>query len=569
MKKLAIVIAIVGTGCGIVKVQGLPGSHTTSAASGTANEPAPSADSGANSSASAQPVQAPGERITLDPGFSPNPHRASFVGKTELPLDRSFGVDTKMCDGYVASTAAMVIDAPRGFAHLKISAEGSDILFIKMPGGKYFCQEVNTIPSRPVVDANDWPAGSYEVYVGSSSNGRDIRYSLTIEDGESPVTLPWLAMERPSVSLSGAPRSIFMASHHIDEQAALARHPDHGPRCGDSPYYPESPDLEIKVEKRSTFTLGVRAGATGSMALMGPMTPDGRDIPERCLASWDEKLTLEPGTYYARLGMRKEDRPTVVHYFVRPVEESGAASTLAKEVPEDLAIWERVLLYHMPFLSMKAIRESDELRRELFMTAPKSLFVTVKSDLDENVAKADVTVSSYSGGEKFLDTTPFAFPREGELLLHIDGRGTVLAADGSLFQVRMSDLGPVTSASVPSTARNPQLYFQHALLMAGDDDAGDLQARKKRYEQLEACQKKVWKASSGKLDRLYDYPNLNRDKIARVESDIRGKAYTTCGEAKLAKQDEALWASLEKRRSARRAHSLQEISKRVSVLFGH
>ena len=586
MSKLVPIVAAlaVAGGCGLVKVKGLPGggakkaeptntSQNTSSSPTTSGDRQASAPTTSDTNAPEKKAAPPptGARVELKPGFSPNPKLVEISGTSTISAVRDLGIKDD-CSGYLGASP-VVIDAPNGFKRLSIKTRGHiDLILVMAADGKYFCDKPSTTSTVPTIVASDLPAGQYKVYIGDSSRNRELAAKVRFEDLAAPATLAWLEDARPTIRLSGNPAALELRQRRYTKAIIESRAEKHGPRfCNSSSgmRYAESPDLEIDVSKRSTFVLGVRAAASVQIALVGPMTADNRDMTQKCVRS-DAKMTLEPGRYFVRLGVKRDHWPTFANYYFKPVDaEQPVLTNFDGASAKPLQVAERALPHHYPFLTNGEVFKNDKIRRQLFLDVGPELMVSTRVDLDKHTAKADVIIGSYSGSDKFIDPdAALEYPPANEPLLLLGG-DKVLAADGSIYAVKFKDLQPAEASSelvVPSKVRNPQLFFQHAVKMAGDDDAKRIAKRDARWDRYAKCKKRTWDRVEPRLNRLRDYPYANRGKISRLIAKTKGKVYKSCKKKKLDASERVVWKELEVSRTARRTAALEEIRQRLVAL---
>lgn len=122
------------------------------------------------------------ESFTLSPGFLPDP--ATGSGTSGGPVDASQHGSTPNgpCVGQIDSSADHVMTLTAAFNYLRITAmsDGDVSLVVKMPDGSFRCND-DTIGLNPVVEATSWPAGRYEIYVGTVMGG-NVPYQLSITE---------------------------------------------------------------------------------------------------------------------------------------------------------------------------------------------------------------------------------------------------------------------------------------------------------------------------------------------------------------------------------------------------
>jgi hypothetical protein len=120
-----------------------------------------------------------GGAINLAPGFTPDPH--TVTGRSGGTVDTSsFGDSpTGPCRGRIATTPNHVLTASGSFSYLRVGVQSNvdTTLVIEGPGGVRWCQD-DTDGFNPAI-GRDFPAGTYNIYVGSYSTDGDYTLSVT------------------------------------------------------------------------------------------------------------------------------------------------------------------------------------------------------------------------------------------------------------------------------------------------------------------------------------------------------------------------------------------------------
>ena len=561
-------------GCGTIEVKGaenIPGLNKKKS-----NERAQKSTPGDTKQKNEEPAKTKTEKTSLSADFSPNPKRfGTYRAKGSVSLS-DLGIKNRSCDhGYVAHKPSLVVELPKSYKRMKVTSTGGDLIYIKRPDGKFHCVKTHRIGKVPSVLAKDFPKGKYKIFVGTRGPRDVAKFDVVFEDMKRAKSLDWLDAKVPSVALNGRVDGLQFFSRGFTASENESRRERYGnSRCGRSMSlrYTKKPDLRIEVKKRTTFVLGLRSHFQGYATLLGPLPEDNRNIPQQCVSS-SKQMTLEPGTYFVRMGYEKGTNAGFVNYFMHgPDREELPETAMFDDIPRGLQIKQRQVTNHFPFLDGEKIQENDALRKELFMKAPKQLFVATKLGLDKHTAEADVVHFSYGSRDEFRTEEPsFEYPKKNEPLLMLNYSGKVLAADGSIYDVQVKDLVPIEKASsiqLPRKVRNPQLYFDHALKMAAESDQELLQRRKRRYKRFNNCADKYWDRVNPRLKRLNDYPRVNKHKIARIRRETEAKAKRNCGWSNIKKKDETVvWKTLIENRTERRQEALEEITERLNKIL--
>ncbi len=123
--------------------------------------------------------------ITLATGFTPDPHVASgtsgagATGRDASTLDGS-------CRGQIDSTPDHLFVATTAMGNLRIMANSASdtTLVVRKPDGTYACNDDGD-GLNPIVAIQGAPAGTYQVFVGSYTEGENAPYKLGISELDS------------------------------------------------------------------------------------------------------------------------------------------------------------------------------------------------------------------------------------------------------------------------------------------------------------------------------------------------------------------------------------------------
>jgi SAM-dependent methyltransferase len=112
--------------------------------------------------------------VKLNKSFSPDPHTTQGTSGGGIQAS-SFHAD---CSGWVASTPDHLLELPETLDFLKIFAQssGNTTLVIKMPDGKYRCND-DTYEHNPALHGS-WEQGTYKIWLGSFKQGEMHSYKL-------------------------------------------------------------------------------------------------------------------------------------------------------------------------------------------------------------------------------------------------------------------------------------------------------------------------------------------------------------------------------------------------------
>ncbi|MBA2661085.1 MAG: hypothetical protein H0U74_02225 [Bradymonadaceae bacterium] len=514
-------------------------------------------------------------RVQSDVELAANPaHFGQFKGRTDLLLRRDYGINRNTCDGYIARRPAMVVDAPNGYEHLKITAHGDvDVLFVEFSNREYLCTIRRPGGQDPAIETRNWPKGPYRIYVGHREQLKEIDYSLTFENLSKPITVDWLDASLPTITIdSDMSKPSFVPVNLAGEPNADrdAQHGDHSCASHSGPMkYLLTPDVRLDVRQQAVVTLGIRANAPAMMTLIGPVPSDRRNIPVQCLPSWNESLDLAPGTYFVRVGVDPDKAPSTLNFFAHGAAAGLDPLATFPNVPEGRPVAERMLTLHYPFLKTNDLLTDDRIRQQLFVNAPSSLYVVARENLGSN-SPATVFLGSPVPGDHILDDgRAFEFPVKDELLLMLNEENLVLAADGSLFVIDSKHLKPAQQAdaiALPPAARNSQSYFRHAMTLAGTDDQGRIEQHAQRHDRYKQCADGIMVRIQPQIETLNKDAAANRDQIERITTEAEQRAQRNCGLVRLEEEDRRMWRQLEDSRTRRRTDALQQVRARLADL---
>lgn len=130
--------------------------------------------------------------LAISPGFSPDPWRVSFVSGGAREAASQFGTDMRgnRCQGSVATTPDHQMTLNDSFSYLQLwtHADGDTTLIVDGPGKFLLCDDDGGRGLNEHIEYTNWPAGDYQIYVGSYSDDY-LNYQLSISE---------LASEGPS-----------------------------------------------------------------------------------------------------------------------------------------------------------------------------------------------------------------------------------------------------------------------------------------------------------------------------------------------------------------------------------
>ncbi len=501
------------------------------------------------------PEYVPGA-LRVDPAtdLAANPATfGKFKGRATRQLKSFYNLDNLKCTGFLEPKPALVFNEPGTTDSFKITAHGEiDVLFVEFSDRETLCQRRLEDGQDPVIELPDTRGRAYKVYGGRFKKRAPTDFALTFENLGAPLNVNWLDADVPTLTVDSdltPPRLLEINVLNAPETTRSAAHGNDS--CSKTPgqfTYELVPEIRVDIQQHAAITMGVRSQTPVHMTLVGPIPDDRRNIPMRCLPSTTETIELDAGTYYIRLGLPKDAANTDVNFFVHGAAAAIDPLTHFENTPANLPVSARPLSQHYPFLNANVLLTNDSLGYQIFSTAPPSLYVVAAEDILANQS-ASVFYGEARADDKLLDDgrSP-EFPKKDELLLRLNADNVVLAADGSLFIIPENLLKPAEQADVitlPTTTRNTQTYFRHALLLADDSDQGRLEQYTQRQERYQQC---VTKTASDK--HTPDSEHVTK----------------TCGLARLTAENERMWRQLEDTRTLRRDDALKNIRARLADL---
>jgi hypothetical protein len=119
--------------------------------------------------------------IDLTPGFVPDPH----VARGTSGGAQNASTMSNRCRGWISRTPDHILVTRRDFDFLRIFAEaaGDTTLVIQNARGHVLCDD-DTYGRNPSIEG-DFPAGAYRVWIGSYSQGENVRYELKLTELQS------------------------------------------------------------------------------------------------------------------------------------------------------------------------------------------------------------------------------------------------------------------------------------------------------------------------------------------------------------------------------------------------
>jgi hypothetical protein len=276
---------------------------------------------------------------------------------------------------------------------------------------------------------------------------------------------------------------------------------------------------------------------------------------------------LEAGLYVVRAVGSSKSAPAPAHVLVSVKESVRAPLALGAPVPAEVPFEQRDLRNWFPQLAFEDVSDSDEYRQELFLAAPRALFVFPKLDLDGATARFDARIREPPGAAAPVD--PIDYPKKDEPVLRLGAQ--VLAADGNLYQVAWNELAAAPSGPppLPTTPRNPRVGFEFMMKVAPKSDQPAIAAYQRVEGRHADCLFQSQKRTDHEIAVLRNAPpSVRREReMARLEDEGARNVRAHCDATEVDRAKAALAAALTKSRTARRASALGPVRKRLQQLF--
>lgn len=491
------------------------------------------------------------------------------------------------CIGHISQEPVAVVEIPKGSSgDILITANNLYLLLVVSESGQFWCSNSGRV--RP----GNWPGGKARIFVGprprTGSSPKHYKFSLAVQDLSRPLNLGW--KDVPNTVLDGVPDK-----HVILSDVIKSYRDDYGFKlhnCGGRTASMPSRMIEIRRPITDLSIMVTGSDKKTSAALVGPFSKDMRKFGSRCFRG-KAKITagreLKPGRY-ALIGAHKDGKKHASFSVIIAGAKEKHDPMFFAPVPKNLTLEQRVLTSFLPFWSkqedMKINRfrhsvSAAQLVQELFLKAPKELFVFAKYDLDGGLLQLE-------GGLR-KGVTP-EFPKKGEpLLIYADNPRRIFAADGSTFTVRtreqVFDPRPTGGVTLPDEARNTEYNF--SLEHTPSDSQSMLNQavppnrRDPAYKPFisyirvikahDACVKRVWRPVAGRVAGLRNARRrtaADEQQLIRLEETYGRRERKVCKPARLNKARQAYYNAMVKVKKAPRDKALKDVSKRLEKLFG-
>lgn len=553
--------AAVMSGCGLVKVQGnvfgtgVGGAPASSPASGNAQ--ASRAATSEKGAAPARPVGKPIHTVTLGPAIAQNPPAFLDVSVKADTAPKELGV-TEFNDcfkGRLSSTPAVAITVPAAVKGTSVYVSG-DVrgAVLLAPDNQYYCR-THERPEDFSVGPAEWKPGTYTLHILATEDGPQ-KVDVYVRDHEHKVAFDDKVRKE---TLNTAPATPLVISGPV--RTRIFQRNDH---CRG--LFAEQPDAIIEATR-----------PIGEMHLMLGWSPEkyrfrveklaasgGRPEGVYCEDDNELKFGNMEGRFAVYVGRstRTDAGPYTLYAYGEKTERD--MFQVAPTVPEKLATADRALPHHFPFLGDRHDDHAtgDRIRQELFLRAPRQLFVYAKYDHDANSAKP--WPSAYA-----------RYPKKGEPLLVLQDNGgddlKVLAADAATYLIKRSGISeqPDGAVVVPTVSGVTILDRGRTAneQMTGPwepEDAAVYAKYEAKDKAFDACADRIWDGVNPQIDVLHkSWWNANRDnQIDAIKDATDRQISAACGRPALDKLRQETYAKIQQQRAARRADRLAKIRAR-------
>jgi len=137
-------------------------------------------------------AQGMGGDITLAPAFMPDPQELEFIAGGSVDAAATYGADSsgESCAGFVASEPDHVLTLEAGelgldsFGYLRIyvtSDADTTLVIVREDNNDFLCND-DSNGTNPQIEVDDWPFGTYNIYVGTFAEGELANYTISFTE---------------------------------------------------------------------------------------------------------------------------------------------------------------------------------------------------------------------------------------------------------------------------------------------------------------------------------------------------------------------------------------------------
>jgi len=213
------------------------------------------------------PALAAHEDFRLAPGFTPDPATGSGISGGPVDASRHGNTPDGPCVGQIDNTPDHKLTLTANFSYLRVqvASRADTSLVIKGPRNVYRCAD-DVVGLDPMIEGA-WPAGTYEIYVGS------------VDEGAHPYTIG-ITEVRTGSQGSGEYASVTLSPGFTPDPITLSGQsggPTDASRLGNSPSGPcvgmidTTPDHEMTLTSDFDYLeLRVESRQDTSLVIQGP-----------------------------------------------------------------------------------------------------------------------------------------------------------------------------------------------------------------------------------------------------------------------------------------------------------
>jgi hypothetical protein len=137
-------------------------------------------------------AQGAGGDITLTPVFTPDPQTLEFIAGGAVNAADTYGADSsgESCAGFIASAPDHVLTLEAGdsgmdsFGYLRVfvtSDADTTLVIVRDANEDFLCND-DTNDTNPQIEVDDWPYGTYNIYVGTFAEGELANYTISFTE---------------------------------------------------------------------------------------------------------------------------------------------------------------------------------------------------------------------------------------------------------------------------------------------------------------------------------------------------------------------------------------------------
>jgi len=137
-------------------------------------------------------AQGGGGDITLAPLFSPDPQELEYIAGGTVSASETYGADSsgETCAGFIASEPDHVLTLEAGssgmdsFGYLRMyvtSDADTTLVIVRTTNDDFLCND-DSNGVNPQIEVDDWPFGTYNIYVGTFAEDTLTNYTISFTE---------------------------------------------------------------------------------------------------------------------------------------------------------------------------------------------------------------------------------------------------------------------------------------------------------------------------------------------------------------------------------------------------